>query len=121
MKFTLKIVFCMIVIIACTTGISGRSSKSRSHRKSGNHDAPKENTEITGPSKKNEKKSKICCHIEFNDEQSKKPGAITSIHVWGKESRCIAGKSIKATTTKFSYEECMKQEKKKTPKSNRYD
>jgi hypothetical protein len=135
MKFFSKLLLLSILGLSCLVSTVDMKSSRRSrknHRRVSRDDKAKAPTPVTVDSLKAASKteknkandaSKICCHLTFTDAQSKLPGAVTDIHVWGVEDKCknvdTDKNKIKAEKTQFNKADCKKQEIKRNPSDNK--
>ena len=122
MKFTLKTLLLTIIVLAFIMDVANTKS-SRRHKKRSHNRVSDDKSKATQPKKvdnpllKKDKKDdvkKICCHLQFKDEQSKLAGSVTSIHVWGSEAKCKSSPKVDSNKTALSKEECAKQKTQKT-------
>ena len=130
MKFSLKTLLLSILVLSYILNVVD-SKASRKHKKNRSHvsvddkdKAAKTNTAGNIPPTKGDKKdkgNKICCHLQFKDEQSKLPGSVTSIHVWGNDAKCVSSPKVDVTKTALSKEDCKKQEIKRNTKADSKD
>lgn len=117
MKLSLKIVLCVIVILAYTAKASKRSSNNLRQvpaANKGGTPAAKGAASVNNCASPNGKKTipRICCHLNFTDEKSKSPGFFSSVWLWGKQSQCVGENNVKAEITKLSKVECGKKSEK---------
>ena len=110
MKLTLKsLLLCILVLSFFLSSVISRSSRNLGRRAS-NHGKRANDAVKKSPAGA----KSICCKIEKKNQEKKKAGAPTLMHMWKPADQCVSFKDSTRTVTALSKAECDKQKTQKT-------